>query len=201
MPTVLGLTNDSKSRSKSADKDKEHKSSGKEHNQAISSKYHSSNKALGAPNNGAKPRLDTISKRNYAAALEVETLLWRALCDDPDAAKEYIADDCIMINPLFAGTSRPLANDTEPTIEQVLEGGEPWASFRFHGEPLVVEIGLMAVALVYKVSLYRQSKKGGLREVVASVSSSWRQTAGADWLLCSQHVAYADDDDEEEEEE
>jgi len=57
---------------------------------------------------------------------------------------------------------------------------------------LVVEIDLMAVALVYKISLFRHRKSGGVKEVVATCSSSWRQTAGADWLLCAQHVAYAE---------
>ncbi|MCV5111496.1 hypothetical protein OFM52_30025, partial [Escherichia coli] len=72
---------------------------------------------------------------------------------------------------------------------------EPWAGFRFHGDPLVVEIDLMAVALVYKVSLYTVDKKGkGTREVVASVSSSGRQTAGADWVLVAHHCQYVDDE-------
>ncbi|KAK0740475.1 hypothetical protein B0T18DRAFT_209847 [Schizothecium vesticola] len=128
-----------------------------------------------------KDRLDTISKRNHHAAREVETLLWRALCDSPEAAKEYMADDCIMINPLFAGSDEPMSRDTDPSIDKVLEGGEPWTGFSFHGDPLVVEIDLMAVALVYKVTLFRSGRKG-TREIVATVSSSWRQTAGADWL-------------------
>jgi len=141
-------------------------------------------------------RLDTISKRNHHAAREVETLFWRALCDSPEAAKEYMAKDCIMINPLFAGTSKPMNNESEPTIDQILEGAEPWTGYSFHGDPMVVEIDLMAVALCYKVTLFKKSSKGGTKEVVASVSSSWRQTAGADWLLCAQHVAYCDDADD-----
>ncbi len=140
---------------------------------------------------GGNGRLDTISKRNHAAAREIETLLWRAMCDSPEAAKEYLAEDCIMINPLFAGSNEPMTKDTEPSIDQVLEGGEPWSSFRMHGDPQVVEIDLMAVAVLYRISLYRHGKKG-IKEVEATVSSSWRQTAGADWVLCAQHVAYAD---------
>jgi len=155
----------------------------------------SNNKMASGPS-GNKNRLDTISKRNHAAAREVETLLWRALCDSPEAAKEYMALDCVMINPLFSGSNEPMSKDTEPSIEKVLEGCEPWQSFRFHGDPLVAEIDLMAVALVYKISLYRLGRKGGLKEVVATCSSSWRQTAGADWLLCAQHVQYADEDGE-----
>ncbi|KAK3344276.1 hypothetical protein B0T25DRAFT_522247 [Lasiosphaeria hispida] len=172
MPAVLGLTSDSKPSSPSNG----------------DGGYHSSSNKM-----GGNKRLDTISKRNHAAAREIETLLWRALCDSPEAAKEYMAEDCVMINPLFAGSDEPMGKDTSPSIEEVLKGGEPWTGFRFHGDPLVVEIDLMAVALVYKVSLFKASKKGGIREVVATASSSWRQTAGADWLLCAQHVAYADE--------
>jgi len=140
---------------------------------------------------GGNDRLNTISKRNHAAAREVETLLWRALCDSPEAVKEYLAEDCIMINPLFSGSNEPMTKDTEPSIDQVLDGGEAWTSYRIHGDPQVVEIDLMAVAVLYRLTLYRQGKKG-IQEVEATVSSAWRQTAGADWLLCSQHVAYAD---------
>jgi len=49
----------------------------------------------------------------------------------------------------------------------------------------------MAVAILYTISLYRQGKKG-MEEVVATGSSSWRQTAGADWLLVAHHVSYAE---------
>ena len=178
MPAVLGLTNSPSTHAPTQTK-------------SPAPSNHSSSTKMGGNN-----RLDTISKRNHHAAREVETLFWRALCDSPEAAKEYMAADCIMINPLFAGSSKPMSKDTEPSIEQILKGCEPWTGFSFHGEPLVVEIDLMAVALVYKVTLFRASRKGGIREVVASVSSSWRQTAGADWLLCAQHVAYADDEED-----
>ncbi|KAK3297826.1 uncharacterized protein B0H64DRAFT_393171 [Chaetomium fimeti] len=150
---------------------------------------------------GANARLDTISKRNHAAAREMETLLWRALCDEPASLRDYLAHDCVMINPLLAprGSCEPLSKDTTPSVVDVLQAGADggrFNGFRFWGEPLVVEVDLMAVALVYKISLFRQGRKGGVREVVASVSSTWRQTAGADWLLVQFHVAYADDEEE-----
>ncbi|KAM7201177.1 hypothetical protein V8F20_004923 [Naviculisporaceae sp. PSN 640] len=177
MPTVLGLTTDTKPK-------------------MAPDTYVSKNKPLA---NGE--RLNTISKRNHAAALEIETLLWRALCDKPEKAKEYMADDVVMINPLFSGSNDPVSKYTEPSIEEVLEGNEPWMGFKFHGDPLVVEVDLMAVSLVYKISLFRRyGRKGNkVREVLATCSSSWRQTAGADWLLCAMHVAYADEEAEEEE--
>jgi len=177
MPTVLGLTND-KPRTATATA-----------SPPAQNAYTSPSAKMGGNTN----RYDTISKRNHRDAREMETLLWRALCDSPEAAREYMADECIMINPLFSGSSQPMSKDTDPSIDQILEGAEPWSSFKFHGDPLVVEIDLMAVALVYKISLFKTGKKG-TTEVVATASSSWRQTAGADWLLCAQHVAYADEE-------
>jgi hypothetical protein len=179
MPTVLGMTNE--------------KSKNGPH---ISS----------STTMGSNARLDTISKRNHASAREMETLLWRALCDDPDSLREYLAHDCIMIAPVLfpnGRDSRALSKETQPSVTDVLQAASKsgkFTGFRFHGDPLVVEVGLMAVALVYKVSLFRQSRKGGAREIVASASSTWRQTAGADWLLVAFHVQYADEDEEEEEE-
>lgn len=152
---------------------------------------------------GSNTRLDTISKRNHAAAREMETLLWRALIDDPDSVREYLGHDCIMINPLLAPRhvgSEPLSKDSQPTVADVLTqaGRNRYTGFRFHGDPLVVEVDLMAVALVYKLSLFKMGRKGGQREIVATGSSTWRQTAGADWLLVAMHVQFADEEDEEE---
>lgn len=174
MPTVLGLTNDKSSAGPG------------------SGPHVSSSTTM-----GSNTRLDTISKRNHASAREMETLLWRALCDEPETLKEYLAHDCIMINPLLGPGSAciPLNKDTHPTVVEALQaGGRRFTGFRFHGDPLVVEVDLMAVALVYKISLFRLGRKG-IREIVASASSTWRQTAGADWLLVAFHVAYADDDE------
>ncbi|KAL2195946.1 hypothetical protein P885DRAFT_39531 [Corynascus similis CBS 632.67] len=182
MPTALGLTN-----------------------QKSSSPPGSGPHVSSSTTMGSNARLDTISKRNHAAAREMETLLWRALCDEPETVREYLAHDCVMINPLLApgGTCQPLSKDTQPSVADVLAragGRNKFTGFRFHGDPLVVEVDLMAVALVYKISLFRYShRSGGVREIVATASSTWRQTAGADWLLVALHVAYADDEEDEEE--
>lgn len=180
MPTALGLTNDKK---KTTPGEGPHVSS--------------------STTMGSNERLDTISKRNHAAAREMETLLWRALCDDPESLKEYIAHDCVMINPLLAprNSCEPLSKDTEPNVVDVLQAGagRKFHGFRIHGDPLVVEVDLMAVSLVYKISLFRHGRKG-TREIVATAGSTWRQTAGADWLLVQFHVQYADEDEEEDEE-
>ncbi|KAH6851094.1 hypothetical protein B0I37DRAFT_373186 [Chaetomium sp. MPI-CAGE-AT-0009] len=181
MPTALGLTTDKPATQR-----------------AGSGPYVSSSTTM-----TTTPRLDTISKRNHASAREMETLLWRALCDDPaDTLRAYLAHDCVMINPLLApgGSCEPLSKDSRPSVVDVLvraAQAKEFQGFRFHGEPVVVEVDLMAVGLVYKVSLFRRGRKGGVREVVASVSSTWRQTAGAEWLLVLFHVAYADEEEEE----
>ncbi|KAL1845119.1 hypothetical protein VTK73DRAFT_1092 [Phialemonium thermophilum] len=186
MPVALGLTNKSGGGGNVSNT-----------NDKGENKFSSSSNRLSGNNNN---RLDTISKRNHAAAIEAETLLWRALCDSPEAAKEYLAEDCIMVNPLFAGTDQPLSKSTSPSLDKILDAcGRPWIAYKFHGQPLVVEVDLMAVALVYRLSLFRQSRNGkGLKEVQATASSAWRQTAGADWLLCAMHVAYAEGDEDEE---
>ncbi|KAJ4306798.1 hypothetical protein N0V88_000165 [Collariella sp. IMI 366227] len=143
MPTALGLTND---KSPHAPGDGPHISS--------------------STTMGSNTRLNTITKRNHASAHEMETFLWRALCDEPESLKDYIAHDCIMINPLLApgGSSKPLSKDTSPNVVDVLQRGADkgkFTGYRFHGEPLVVEVDLMAVSLVYKISLFKYGRKGG----------------------------------------
>ena len=131
----------------------------------------------------------------------METLLWRALCDRPAAAKEYLAPECVMINPFLAGSDQPLgptsasASDPDSGIAAALDRvGRPWCGYRFVEEPLVAEVDLMAVSLVYRITLFQvEEKEGGgggrtFREVRAVGCSSWRQTAGADWVLCAHSV-------------
>jgi hypothetical protein len=141
-----------------------------------------------ASNKKPKPKKDTIFGRNHAAALESETLVWRALCDDPSSAMEYIAKDAIMVNPFLFGDSEPRGPETEQTLEESLEDAQPWLSYKMH-DPMVVEIDLMAVALVYKLTLFRQGHGNQLETVEASGGSSYRQTAGGDWRLTSMHIA------------
>jgi ketosteroid isomerase-like protein len=143
--------------------------------------------------NGSKRptgRLNTISKRNLAAAHDSETLLWRAVTDEPEAVLEYVADDCVMINPVSFGNQDPVAGKSD--IEEAIKHGIHFHSYRIHTDTFqVIEVGLMAVATMYHVTLYRHTDKGQ-EQVEALGSSVWRQTAGADWILCSQLVAYAD---------
>lgn len=130
----------------------------------------------------------TIKGRNTAAAKENETLLWRALCDKPKSAKKYIAKDAIISNRFLFGDAKPRSADSDPTLEESLKDCEKWLAYKIHS-PQAVEIDLMAAALAYRVTLFRQVDQGrgksGMETVDAIVSSSWRQVASGDWELCS----------------
>ncbi|KAI5467319.1 hypothetical protein BGZ63DRAFT_419034 [Mariannaea sp. PMI_226] len=132
--------------------------------------------------------LKTIKGRNHAAAKEMETLLWRALCDKPKSALKYIAKDAIISNRFLFDDPETRSKDSDPPLEEELKHCNEWLAYKMH-DPQVVEIDLMAVALAYRVTLFRQieEKNGqmGMQTVEATVSSSWRQVASGDWMLCS----------------
>ena len=136
-----------------------------------------------------KKKLDTIQRRNINDALTMETLLWRALCDDPASAGEYVADDCVMLSPINFGTDDVVQG--KAAIVNALAAGQKWAGFKIQDDRQVAKAGLMAMAVVYKIALFRQTDSGP-EQVDAMVNSTWRQDAGADWYLVSQLVAYAD---------
>lgn len=133
-------------------------------------------------------KLNTIKGRNIAAAKEMETLLWRALCDKPKSALKYIANDAVVSNRFLFDDPAPRTKDSDPPLEEELRHCNEWLAYKMH-DPQVVEIDLMAAALAYRVTLFRQveEKKGrmGMQTVEATVSSSWRQLASGDWELCS----------------
>jgi len=131
----------------------------------------------------------SIYSRNEAAAIELETLLWRALCDDPASISGYLADDAVMANPLLFGTAETRSAHSEPTLKEALEECEPFLKYKM-GEPKVVEIDLMAVAIVYPVTVIKQTSEeledGGFEKIEGTASSIWRQIAGGDWkLVCN----------------
>jgi len=127
----------------------------------------------------------TIWGRTQADAREMDTLFWRALCDEPESALEYAAHDCALINPLLFGDEEEVTNGTED-IKKALKDCQPFDGYRirdFHA----VEVGLMAVSTIYRVTV---TLDGG-EQVECYCSSSWRQTAGAEWQLCGQLLARA----------
>jgi hypothetical protein len=122
--------------------------------------------------------VNNISSRNHKAGKEAETLLWRALCDDMDDAKEYIASDCVMMNPL-------LSDETIDEVHKFLDKAEPLQAYKMGKDLKVVEIDMMAVQVLY----HGDFTTADGREVSAACASTWRQTAGGDWRLCAMMVS------------
>lgn len=132
--------------------------------------------------------LKTIKGRNHSAAKEMETLLWRALCDKPKSALKYIGKDAIISNKFLFGDIEVRSEDSDPPLEEAIKDCQEWLAYKMHN-PQVVEIGLMAVAISYRLTLFGQVDQGqgqsGLETVSATCTSSWRQVASGDWELCS----------------
>lgn len=130
------------------------------------------------------PRENTIHSRNVKAAKEVETLLWRALCDDMEDAKEYIAKDCIMINPFI---SQDTLSKDGTSVHDALDDLQPFDGYSMGSseERQIVEVDMMSMSIMYRGTV---TSKGG-KPVKAAVASTWRQNAGGDWSLCAQLVA------------
>jgi hypothetical protein len=138
-------------------------------------------------------RKNTILARNQESAIEMETLIWRAMCDRPKSALKYIAKDAMISNWLVFGDTEPRTKDSEPSLEECIKECEPYMSYKMR-QAQVVEIGLMAVAVVYQITLYGQAGEPAEDGTVklemdeATVSSTWRQGAGGDWELTSMTV-------------
>ncbi|KAF6831399.1 hypothetical protein CMUS01_07358 [Colletotrichum musicola] len=135
--------------------------------------------------------LNTIKKRNHAKAIEMETLLWGALCHKPKSAIKYVGKGAIMCNPLLFGDADVYSERSEPTLKQVLKECDSYLSYKMH-RPHVVEIGLMAMAICYDITLFRQADDGTLESEEATVSTSWRQCASGDWEMTSSMAGWQD---------
>ncbi|KAK2683453.1 hypothetical protein RAB80_001399 [Fusarium oxysporum f. sp. vasinfectum] len=186
MPTMLGLTNDRSPHGLNAEESKFGGPSSqrgmeltpRQQNGSIVSGIEGSDffngggkqKEHDADEESDEENLKTIKGRNLSAVKEMETLLWRALCDKPKTALKYIAKDAVMSN------------------QEEIKHCEEWLAYKMH-DPQPVEIGLMAAAIGYKVTLFRQLDQGdgnfGMQTVQATCSSSWRQLASGDWELTS----------------
>ncbi|KAK2775961.1 hypothetical protein CKAH01_12623 [Colletotrichum kahawae] len=135
--------------------------------------------------------LNTIAKRNHAKAIEMETLLWGALCHKPKSALKYIGKGAIMCNPLLFGDPEVYTESSEPTLKEVLKESDRYLSYKMH-KPHVVEIGLMSMAICYDITLFRQADDGTLESEEATVSTSWRQCASGDWEMTSSMAGWQD---------
>lgn len=177
MSQVLGLTN------QSGGGQMQGKVGGGFHGEASDVKHHSGAK---------KPKeRNTIAKRNLADAIDSETLLWRAYCDEPDSVLEYMSKDAMVIDPVTLGDATPVDKED---LEERLKKVKPWTAYKIHKDSRVVsQIGLMSMATMCRITLYKMGGDAKDNEQVEAVSSSvWRQTAGAEWECCSLMVGYAE---------
>ena len=130
-------------------------------------------------------RENTIASRNHKAAKEAETLLWRAMCDDMEDAKEYIAADCVMMNPLLSDETLGGSGDDATPVHKALDKVEPLQNYKMGKDITTVEIDMMAMQILY----HGDFTTADGRQVSAACASTWRQTAGGDWRLCAMMVA------------
>jgi len=128
------------------------------------------------------PKHNTISTRNHKSVKEAETLLWRALCDDMEDAKEYISPDCIMMNPFI---SDKLLSKDGTSVHKALDDAKPFQGYKMKKDKTTVEVDMMSMHIIYHASI--TSPEG--EEFDAACSSTWKQTAGGDWRLCAMLVA------------
>ncbi|KAK7403034.1 hypothetical protein QQX98_011191 [Neonectria punicea] len=207
MPTMLGLTTDPSPHGLNSKKSKFAKDDSDDDKQLATRDQSSLTPGLrsdfftrkNAPKHDSdesddddEPALNTIKGRNHAAAKEMETLLWRALCDKPKSALMYLGKDAVISNRFLFDDPDPRSKESDPPLEDELKHCNKWMAYKIH-DPQVVEIDLMAVALAYQITLFRQIEKGkgkySMETVEATVSSSWRQVASGDWELCSMFAA------------
>ncbi|KAK1638442.1 hypothetical protein BDP81DRAFT_208087 [Colletotrichum phormii] len=129
--------------------------------------------------------LNTIKLRNHAKAIEMETLLWGALCHKPKSALKYIGKGGIMCNPILFGDAEVYSERSEPTLKEMLkEHADPPMSFKMH-KPHVCEVGLMAMSICCDVTIFRMNDNDELEAEECQISSSWRQVASGDWEMAS----------------
>lgn len=109
-----------------------------------------------------------------------------------DDAKDYIAPDCVMFNPLIS--NEKLGGEGNDPVTKAMDNIQPLKAYKMEHKKSVVEIDMMAVQIMY----YGTFTIYDGREVKAAVASTWRQTAGADWLLVAQLLCPTGDMDNEE---
>ncbi|KAK1570304.1 uncharacterized protein LY79DRAFT_570112 [Colletotrichum navitas] len=136
--------------------------------------------------------LNTIKLRNHAKAIEMETLLWGALCHKPKSALKYIGKGAIMCNPIIFGDNEVYSERSEPTLKEMLkEHADPPLSFKMH-KPHVCEVGLMAMSICCDVTFFRMGEDNTLEAEECRISSSWRQCASGDWEMGSCMAGWQD---------
>lgn len=158
---------------------------------------------------------NSITNSNCQAAKDGEALLWHALCNDTDAAMDYIDSTAVIMNPLLhpAHSFEALSAESSPTLSEALaklgQSRKRWTSYRMHKhdpKPAFGQPAMMAVQYMYKVTLVREvprshhhHQKGetaadgldpgpDLQTVHAFCTSTWKQDASGGWKLCVQQL-------------
>lgn len=112
---------------------------------------------------------NSIESGNCRAARDGEALFWGALCssdgDGGDDAEEYLEADCVVVNPLIHPdhTFEALSETSSPTLREALaklaRSRHHWTSWRMHRRdpaPAFAQPAMMAVQIMYKVTLVRE---------------------------------------------
>lgn len=115
---------------------------------------------------------NSIESGNCKAARDGETLFWGALCssdgdggDGGGDAEEYLEADCVVVNPLIHPdhTFEALSEKSSPTLREALaklaRSRHHWTSWRMHRHdpaPAFAQPAMMAVQIMYKVTLVRE---------------------------------------------
>ncbi len=87
---------------------------------------------------------NTISTRNHKAVKEAETLLWRAMCDDMEDAKEYISPNCIMMNPLITDE---VLHKAGTSVQKALDRTPPFQAYSMAKDKTTIEIDMMSMQM------------------------------------------------------
>lgn len=158
---------------------------------------------------------NSIDNSNCQAAKDGETLLWEALCNDTDAAMDYIDPTAVIMNPLLHPDHafEALSAESSPTLAEALEklgqSRKRWTSFRIHKhnpKPAFGQPAMMAVQYMYKITLVREVPRShnhhhkgdtasdgedpgpDFQTVKAFCTSTWKQDASGGWKLCVQQL-------------
>lgn len=160
---------------------------------------------------------NSIVKSNCKAALDGETLLWHALCDEANTAMDYIDAEAVIMNPLLHPdhSFEALSAQSSPTLSDALEKltqtKKRWTSYHIHKhdpDPAFGQPAMMAVQIMYKVTLIREGPRHrhrrhrgeakteqesedegpNLQTVNAFCTSTWKQDASGGWKLSVQQL-------------
>lgn len=114
--------------------------------------------------------------------LDLEDQTWKALQRDGAALIPFLSRDCQMLFPMGVKVTAT----TTPNLKEVMtsEAFVPWISYDMD-HVNVVELGPDAALITYKVVAMRPNvgAPDDGQPFKALISSVWRRSPGADWLM------------------